>query len=156
MIGISRIHILLFCLWLFLPQWKFSSKRCKQNKFESHNSLKLSFTNIWDLCRSNSVECESFLESNSSDIFTHCGTPGWLDWFWKFFCEEFLSSYNQKGFYYSYTWPCSLHEGLYYAPDVTLENSMASYLCFRLAVLHAVSFFFFLYQSPSFSLCMIS
>ena len=32
---------------------------------------------------------------------------------------------------------------------------MDSYLCFRLALLHSVSYFFFLYQSPSPSLCMI-
>ena len=43
------------------------SKGCKPDNFESHNSLKLSFTNIRCL-RSNFVECESFLESNSPDI----------------------------------------------------------------------------------------
>ena len=39
-------------------------------------------------------------------------------------------------------------------PYVSLENSVDSYLCFRLALLHAVSYFFFLYWSPS-SLCMV-
>ena len=39
----------------------------KRDSFESHNSLKLRFTNIWGLC-SNFVEYESFLESNSPDI----------------------------------------------------------------------------------------
>ena len=34
-----------------------------------------------------------------------------------------------------------------------LENSAGSYLCFRLALLHSVSYFFFLYRSPSSSLC---
>ena len=43
------------------------SKGCKPDNFEPHNSLKLSFTNIRDL-RSNFIECESFLESNSPDI----------------------------------------------------------------------------------------
>ena len=33
--------------------------------------------------------------------------------------------------------------------DLSLENSADSYLCFRLALLHSVSYFFFLYQSPS-------
>ena len=42
-------------------------KACKPDDFESHNSLKLSFTNIRGL-RSNSGDCESFLESNSPDI----------------------------------------------------------------------------------------
>ena len=43
------------------------SKACKPYNFESHNSLKLSFTNIGGL-RSNFVDCETFLESNSPDI----------------------------------------------------------------------------------------
>ena len=44
------------------------SKPCKPDNFELHNSLKLSFTNIQGL-RSNFVYCESFLKSNSPDIF---------------------------------------------------------------------------------------
>ena len=43
----------------------------KPDNFEPHNSLTLSFTNIWGLC-SNFVECESFLESNSNDILALC------------------------------------------------------------------------------------
>ena len=39
--------------------------------------------------------------------------------------------------------------------DLSLENSADSYLCFRLALLHSVSFFFFLYRSPSSSLCTV-
>ena len=42
------------------------SKTCKPDNFESHNSLKLSFTNF--------VDCESFLESNSPDILALCET----------------------------------------------------------------------------------
>ena len=42
-------------------------KGFKPDKTESHNSLELSFMNIWGLC-SNFVKCESFLESNSPDI----------------------------------------------------------------------------------------
>ena len=40
-------------------------------------------------------------------------------------------------------------EGLPFARDLFLENSADSYLCFRLALLHSVSYFFFLYRSPS-------
>ena len=60
---------------LSLPQWimNISSKGCKPDNFELHNSLKLSFTNIQGL-RSNFTECESFLESNSSDILALCET----------------------------------------------------------------------------------
>ena len=49
------------------------SKACKPDNLESHNSLKLSFTNIRGLC-SNFVDCESFLESNSPDILALCET----------------------------------------------------------------------------------
>ena len=44
-----------------------SSKVCKADNFESHDSLNLRFTNIQRLCLS-FVGCEYFLESNSSDI----------------------------------------------------------------------------------------
>ena len=49
------------------------SKACKPDNFESHNPLKLSFTNIQGL-HSNSVDCESFLESSSPDILALCET----------------------------------------------------------------------------------
>ena len=43
-----------------------------------------------------------------------------------------------------------MKEGLPFAQDLPLENS---YLCFSLALLHSVSYFFFLYRSPFSSLC---
>ena len=46
-------------------------------------------------------------------------------------------------------------EGLPFARDLSLESSEDSYLCFRLALLHSVSYFFFLYRSPSSSLCTV-
>ena len=46
-------------------------------------------------------------------------------------------------------------EGLPFAWDLSLENSTDSYLCFPVALLHSVSYFFFLYQSPSSSLCTV-
>ena len=46
-------------------------------------------------------------------------------------------------------------EGLPFAWDLSLENSVDSYLCFQLALLHSVSYFFFLYQSPSSALCTV-
>ena len=46
-------------------------------------------------------------------------------------------------------------EGLPFAHNLFLENSADSqYLCFQLALLHSVSYFFFLYLSLS-SLCMV-
>ena len=43
------------------------SKACKPDSFESRNSLKLSFTNIWGLCL-NFIDCKPYLGSNSPDI----------------------------------------------------------------------------------------
>ena len=81
-------------------------------------------------------------------LFWHSGSMwdklGWLNWFWQFLCDG-LPSFNPKRFYYSYY--------SYLARDLFLENSTDSYLCFRLASLHSVSYFSFLYQSPSLSLC---
>ena len=49
------------------------SKARKTDNFQLQNSLKLSFTNIPGF-RSNFVDCESFLESNSPDILALCET----------------------------------------------------------------------------------
>ena len=104
------------------------SKECKPNNFESHNSLKLSFTNVCGL-HSNFVECESFLKSNSPDILALCERNA-DD------CEG-LSSFNPKRFYYSYTWSCNLCERrTCFARDLSLKNSDDSYLCFRMTLLH--------------------
>ena len=46
-------------------------------------------------------------------------------------------------------------EGLSFAQDLSVENFADSYLCFGLALLHSVSYFLFLYQSPSLSLCTV-
>ena len=46
-------------------------------------------------------------------------------------------------------------EGLTFAQDLSLENYADSYLSFQLALLDSVSYFFFLYQSHSSSLCTI-
>ena len=53
------------------------SKARKPDNFESHNSLKLSFMNIRDL-RSNFVDCESFLVSNSPDILLFYVRQTWM------------------------------------------------------------------------------
>ena len=46
-------------------------------------------------------------------------------------------------------------EGLPFAWDLSLENPADSYLCFWLALLLSVSYFFFLSWSASLSLCMV-
>ena len=84
------------------------SKACKPDNFESHNSLKLSFTNIQDLCL-NFVDCESFLESNSPDILALCETN--LDGSIDSGNFPVRLSYNPKGFQYSYAWFRNFCEG---------------------------------------------
>ena len=49
----------------------------------------------------------------------------------------------------------NVKEELPFAWGLSLENSADSYLCFRLALLHSVSYFFFFYRSPSSALCMV-
>ena len=39
-------------------------------------------------------------------------------------------------------------EGLPFARDLSLENSADPYICFRLALLHLLSYFLLLYRSP--------
>ena len=46
-------------------------------------------------------------------------------------------------------------EGLPFAQDLSAKSSADSYLSFRLALLHSVSYFFFHYRSPSSALCTV-
>ena len=46
-------------------------------------------------------------------------------------------------------------DGLPFARHLSLENSADSYLCFRLGLLHSLSYFFFFFRSPSSSLCTV-
>ena len=131
------------------------SKGCKPDNFEPHNSLKLSFTNIRGL-RSNFVECESFLESNSPDILALCQTN--LDDSsdsGNFSVRGYLPLIRKDFVTHMYGFVVYVKEGLPFARDLSQENSADSYLCFQLALLHSVSYFFFLYRSPSLSLCMV-
>ena len=118
------------------------SKWRKLDNFESLNSLKLIFTNIRDL-RLNFVECESFLESNSSGILalyeinlsdsTDSG---------NFSARDYLSLFGKNSVIRMHGLAVYVKEGLPIARDLSLENSASSYLCFRLPVLHSVSYIF--------------
>ena len=46
-------------------------------------------------------------------------------------------------------------EGLPFEKDLSLENSGDSYLCFQMALLQSMFYFFFLYRSSSLSLSMV-
>ena len=120
------------------------SKACKSDNFELHKSLKLSLTNIQGL-RSNFVDCESFLESNSPDILALYETN--LDDsidsgnFSVRGCRPLIrkdSSTHMHGL------AVYVKEGLPFAWELSMENSADSYLCFQLALLHSASYFFFI------------
>ena len=104
------------------------SKGCKPDNFESNKSLKLSFTNIRGL-RSNFVDCESFLESNSPDILALCETNlnGSID-SGSFSVRVSLHLIRKDSTTHSLA--VYVKEGLPVARDLPLENSANFYLCF--------------------------
>ena len=90
--------------------------------------LKLSFTNIRGL-RSNFVDCESFLESNSPDILALCET--------KLDDSIDCGNFSERGYLPLIRKDTSTHMhglavyvkgGLPFARDLSLENSADSYL----------------------------
>ena len=125
------------------------SKECKPDNFESHNSLKLSFMNICSL-NLNFVECESFLESNYLHILAPCerNLDDSID-SGNFSVRGYLPLIRKDSITQIHGLTVYVKEGLPFVWDLSLENSADSYLCFPLALLHSVSFFFFLYQSSS-------
>ena len=98
------------------------SKACKPDNFESHNSLKLSFTNIRGL-RSNFVDCESFLESNSPDILPLCETnlDGSIDSV-NFSVRGYLPLIRKDSSFHMHGLAVYVKEGLPFALDVSLET----------------------------------
>ena len=106
------------------------SKTCKPDNFELHNSLKLSFTNIRGL-RSNFVDCESFLESNSPDILALCETN--LDdsiHSGNFSVRGYLLLIQKDSSTHMHGLTVYVKEGLLFACDLSLENTADSYLYF--------------------------
>ena len=75
----------------------------------------------------------------------------WLHWSCQFLCDG-LSSVNPKWFHYSYA--VYVMEGLPFPWDLSQESSANYDLSFWLALLHRMSYFFFLYQPPLLSLYM--
>ena len=106
------------------------SKACKPDNFESHNSLKLSFMNIRGL-HSNFVDCESFLESNSPDIFALCETnlDDSIDSA-NFSVRGYLPLIQKDSSAHMHGLVVYVKEGLPFAQELFLENSADSYLCF--------------------------
>ena len=103
------------------------SKGCKPDNFEPHNSLKLSFTNIRGL-RSNFVECESSLESNSPDILALCETnlDDSID-SGNFSVRGYLPLIRKDSTTHMHGIAIYVKEGIPIARDLSLENSADSY-----------------------------
>ena len=94
----------------------------------------------------NFARCKSFHESNPPDILALC----------KINLDESTDSgnFSVRGYlplirkdYITHMHDLAVYvkEGLPFARHLSLENSGDSYLCFRMALLHSVSRFFFLY-----------
>ena len=116
---------------------------CKPDNFKSRNSLKLSFTNIRGL-RLNFVDCQSFLESNSPDMpaLFETNLEGSTD-SGNFSSRGYLSLIRKDSSTHMHGLAVYVKEGLPFARDLFVEFSADSYLCFRLALVHSVFYFFF-------------
>ena len=120
------------------------SKACKPDNFKSHNSLKLSFTNIRGL-RSNFVDCESFLESNSPDILALCETNLYDSTdSGNFSVRGYLPLIQKNSNTHMHVLAVYLKEELSFPRDLYLENSADSYLCFQRSLLHCILLLFHL------------
>ena len=98
------------------------SKTCKPYNFGLHNSLKLSFVNIWGL-HLNFVDCESFLESNSPDILALCETnlDDSID-FGNFSVRGYLPLIWKDSTTYLHGLTVYLKQGLLFVQYLSLEN----------------------------------
>ena len=103
------------------------SKGCKRDNFQSHNFLKLSFTNNIRGLRSNFVECESFLESYSPDILA----------LWETNFDDSIDSdnFSVRGYlpliqkdYYSYAWASSSCEKRIYFSTGLISRKLCGIL----------------------------
>ena len=123
------------------------SKACKPDYFESHNSLKLSLTNIQGLC-SNFVDYESFLESNSPDIVALCETN--LDDSTdsgNFSVRGFLPLIRIDSNTHMHGLTLYVKEGPPFEQNLPLENSLSVLLLFPLSItffvfVHGFLFYF--------------
>ena len=118
------------------------SKGCKPDDFQSHNSLKQKLA-----LHTSEAFAQILL---NVDILALCETN--LD------DSTDSGNFSVRGYLRIHGLGLYMKEGLPFARDLSLGNSADSYcgfLCFRLALLHSASYFFFLHQSHSSSLCMV-
>ena len=79
---------------------------------------------------------------------------GWLNRSGDFSVTGYLPLVRKDSTTHMHGFAVCVKEGLPFAWELSLKNSADSYLCFRLALLHSVSYLFSLYWSPS-CLCMV-
>ena len=108
-IGFSWTHSLPFCFWPIFNSVNIAmlTKGYTPNKFESHNSLKLSFLNIWGL-HWNFFNVNIFLNETFL-IFLLYVRQTWMTTLIMFLCQG-LSPFNPKDCYL-HAWSCSICEG---------------------------------------------
>ena len=73
----------------------------------------------------------------------------------QFLCQGLFPLIRKYSITHMHRLAIYVKEELPFAQDLSLEISAYSYLYFRQALLHPLSYTFFLYQSPSPSLCMV-
>ena len=152
----NELTVCFFVFNFFLTQCIIAilSKRCKLDNFKPLSSLKSSFMNIQGL-HSNYIECNSFLESSTPNIFILCETNSddSID-SGNISVRGYLPLIEKDYITHMHGLVVNINEGLPFARDLSLVNS-DSYLHFQLALLHSDSYFFPLYRSSSLSLCTV-
>ena len=83
--------------------------------------------------------------------FLCCVRQTWM----AFFVRGYLPLIQKDSSTHMHGLAVYVKEGLLFAQNLSLENSADFYFCFQLALLHSVSYFFFIYQSTSSSSCMV-
>ena len=124
-------YLSIFNLFKLNKLWPYYQKHdIKPDNFESHNSLNLGFTNIRGL-RSNFVDSESFLKSNSPDILALCESNlGDSIDSGNFSVRDYLPLIQKDSSAHMHGLAVYVKEGLPFAWDLSLKNSADSYLCF--------------------------
>ena len=131
------------------------TKLVKPAHSKTHNSLKVSYTNIRGF-RSNFLHCESYLQSHLPDILALCETNLDETIDSNSFCVNgYLPLIRKDSSTHMHGLGVFVKEGLPLAREFSFEATDESYMCFRLALLHSTSYFLFLYRSPSSDSCSI-
>ena len=125
-------------------------KKCQVASLCCSCPIRLQNSLIINISRKNSIDILVFLYGNNHQgkVAPESITYGWM---W----EGVLLFQSDRRILWWHGLAVYVKEGLPFAWDFSLENSVDSFLCFRLALFHSASYFFFLYRSPSLLLCTV-